>query len=147
MSECSVAQSCLTLCNPMDCNPSGSSAHGIFQARILEQIATSCSRKSQPRDRTWVSWGFCLSNGFFTTRPPVIFLLISQPKGLIMTTNSPDSQAGLSYSRKKNILFPYLITSENIILSILLLKALFNLINNLLSTWLCSPEWYRADFQ
>ena len=41
---CSVAQSCLTLCDPMDCNPPGSSGHGIFQARILEQIAISSSR-------------------------------------------------------------------------------------------------------
>ena len=32
---CSVTQSCLTLCNPMDYSPSGSSVHGIFQARIL----------------------------------------------------------------------------------------------------------------
>ena len=33
---CSIAQLCLTLCNPMDCSPPGSSVHGIFQARILE---------------------------------------------------------------------------------------------------------------
>ena len=33
---CLVAQSCLTLCNPMDCSPSGSSVHGISQARILD---------------------------------------------------------------------------------------------------------------
>ena len=31
-----VAQSCPTLCNPMDCSPPGSSIHGIFQARVLE---------------------------------------------------------------------------------------------------------------
>ena len=31
---CSVAQSCLTLCDPMDCSPPGSSFHGSFQARI-----------------------------------------------------------------------------------------------------------------
>ena len=31
-----VAQSCLTLCNPMDCSPPSSSVHGILQARILE---------------------------------------------------------------------------------------------------------------
>ena len=31
-----VAQSCPTLCDPMDCSLSGSSVHGIFQARILE---------------------------------------------------------------------------------------------------------------
>ena len=30
---CSVAQSCLTLCDPMDCSPPGSSIHGIFQAK------------------------------------------------------------------------------------------------------------------
>ena len=33
---CSVAQSCLTLCGPMNCSPPGSSVHGIFQARILK---------------------------------------------------------------------------------------------------------------
>ena len=35
---CSVAQLCLTLCGPMDCSLPGSSAHGIFQARILEWV-------------------------------------------------------------------------------------------------------------
>ena len=35
-----------TLCNPMDCSPSGSSVHGIFQARILEWVAISFSRES-----------------------------------------------------------------------------------------------------
>ena len=34
--ESEVAQSCLTLSDPMDCSPPGSSAHGIFQARVLE---------------------------------------------------------------------------------------------------------------
>ena len=34
-SENEVAQSCPTLCDPMDCRPSGSSIHGIFQARVL----------------------------------------------------------------------------------------------------------------
>ena len=37
----SGAQSCLTLCNPMDCSLPGSSIHGIFQARILEWVAIS----------------------------------------------------------------------------------------------------------
>ena len=51
-----VAQSCPTLCDPMDCSLSGSSIHGIFQARVLEWIAISFSRgSSQPRNRTWVS--------------------------------------------------------------------------------------------
>ena len=34
-----VTQLCLTLCDPMDCSPPGSSVHGIFQARILEWVA------------------------------------------------------------------------------------------------------------
>ena len=42
MSE--VAQSCPTLCDPMDCSPSGSSVHGIFQARILESVSISFSQ-------------------------------------------------------------------------------------------------------
>ena len=37
-------QSCLTLWDPMDCSPSGSSVHGILQARILEWIAIPFSR-------------------------------------------------------------------------------------------------------
>ena len=40
---CLVAESFSTLCNPMDCSPSGSSVHGILQARILEWIAMSSS--------------------------------------------------------------------------------------------------------
>ena len=40
----SIAQLCLTLCNPMDCSPPGSSIHGIFQARVLEWVAISFSR-------------------------------------------------------------------------------------------------------
>ena len=38
-SESEIAQSCPTLCDPMDCSLPGSSAHGIFQARILEWVA------------------------------------------------------------------------------------------------------------
>ena len=38
------AQSCLTLCDPRGCSLSGSSVHGIFQARVLEWIAISFSR-------------------------------------------------------------------------------------------------------
>ena len=53
---CLLAQSCLTLCDPMDCSPPGSSVHGILQARILECVAMPSSRgSSQPRDQTQVS--------------------------------------------------------------------------------------------
>ena len=54
MSE--VAQSCPTLCDPMDCRLPGFSAHGILQARKLEWVAISFSRgSSKPRHRTQVS--------------------------------------------------------------------------------------------
>ena len=53
---CSVAQLCSIPCDPIACSPSGSSAHGIFQARILERGTISCSRgSSQPRERTHIS--------------------------------------------------------------------------------------------
>ena len=46
-----VTQSCLTLCDPMDCHPPDCSVHGILQARILEWVAIPFSRGSfQPRD-------------------------------------------------------------------------------------------------
>ena len=51
-----VAQSCPTLCDPMDGSPPGSSIHGIFQAWIPEWVAISFSRGSSwPRYWTWVS--------------------------------------------------------------------------------------------
>ena len=56
LGEGEVAQSCPTLCDPVDCNVLGFSVHGILQARILEWIAISFSRgSSQPRDRIQVS--------------------------------------------------------------------------------------------
>ena len=49
-------QSCLTLCDPLDCSLPGSSVHGIFQAKILEWVAISFSKGSfPPRDQTQVS--------------------------------------------------------------------------------------------
>ena len=70
-----VDQLCLTLCDPMDCNPPGSSVHGILQARILKWVAIPFSRGSfQSRDQTQVS---CLAGRFFTTWPP------EKPIGLI----------------------------------------------------------------
>ena len=59
---CVVVQSCLTLCDPMDCSPPGSSLHGIFRARILEWVANSYSRGSC---QTQVS-----NTRLFATEPP-----------------------------------------------------------------------------
>ena len=62
----SVAQSCPTLCNPMDCSPLGSSIHWIFQVGILEWVAISSPKAvSQPRDRTHVSCASCISRCIF----------------------------------------------------------------------------------
>ena len=59
-SEVKVAQSCLTLCNPIDY-----SVHGILQLRILEWVAFPFSRgSSQPRDQTQLSH---IAGGFFTS--------------------------------------------------------------------------------
>ena len=55
-SESEVTQSCLTLCDPMDCSLSGSSVHEIFQVIVPKWIAISFSRgSSQSRNRTQVS--------------------------------------------------------------------------------------------
>ena len=63
-SESEVAQSCLTLCDPMDCSLPGSSIHGIFQTRILKWVAISFSRESsQLRDKTQVS---CIAGRLLT---------------------------------------------------------------------------------
>ena len=62
---CLVARSCSTICDPMDCNPPGSSVHGILQARTLEWVAIPFSGgSSQSRDQTQVSR---TAGGFFTS--------------------------------------------------------------------------------
>ena len=62
--ESEIAQSCPTLCDPMDCSLPGFSFHGIFQARVLKWVAISFSRGfSWPRDRTQVS---CIAGRRFT---------------------------------------------------------------------------------
>ena len=59
-----VTQSCMTLCNHMDCSPPGSSIYGILQVRIVEWVAIPFSRGSSwSSDRTWVS---CIVGWFFT---------------------------------------------------------------------------------
>ena len=59
-----VTQLCPTLCNSVDCSPPGSSVHGILQARILEWVAISFSRRSSwPRNQTGVSY---TAGRFFT---------------------------------------------------------------------------------
>ena len=65
-----IAQSCPTFWDPMDCGLSGSSFHGIFQARVLEWIAISFSRGSSwPRNRTRVSHIAVRCFTIWATRP------------------------------------------------------------------------------
>ena len=73
-----VAQSCATLCNPMDCSLPGSSIQAILQARVLEWVAISFSREaSQPGDWTWVSHisGRCFT--LWATREAKIIICFS----------------------------------------------------------------------
>ena len=76
---CSVAQSCVTLCDPMDCNLPGSSVHGILLAIILEWAAISFSRaSSSPRDWAPISCiGRWILYHWATWKPPFQYDLIS----------------------------------------------------------------------
>ena len=56
---------CLTLCNPMDCSPSGSSIHGILRQECWSEL--SCP---PPGDQTRISCGCCIAGGFFTVELP-----------------------------------------------------------------------------
>ena len=81
---CLVAQSCLTLGDPMNCSPAGSSVHGILQARILEWVAMPSSRRSS-------QLGSNLSNPgvlHLPSEPPGKGSLPGQILKLIRTRNS-----------------------------------------------------------
>ena len=62
----SVVQSCPTLCNSMDCSPSGSSVHGISQARTLDWVAISFSQWLNLHSVELNSWASCIAGRFFT---------------------------------------------------------------------------------
>ena len=59
-----LLQSSLTLCEPLDRGPPGSSVRGILQARILEQVAISSSRRSWPRDQTLGARKWTINNSW-----------------------------------------------------------------------------------
>ena len=81
-----LLQSCPTLGDPMDCNPPGSSVHGILQAKILERVALPSSRaSSQPRDQTRVLRLLHWQEGSLAQSPsgkPTV-LLYSPPKPIL----------------------------------------------------------------
>ena len=72
------AQTCPTLCDPMDCSPPGSSVHGILQARILEWVAISSFRGSSDSSPLPVSYGACwlLTSRFLFCFVTILFLTI-----------------------------------------------------------------------
>ena len=73
--ETEVAQSYLTICDPMDCSLPGSSIPGISQARVLEWVAISFSRwSSQSRDQTQVSRTAGRRFTVWTTREAPLFI-------------------------------------------------------------------------
>ena len=98
-----VTQLCPTLCDPVDCSPTGSSVHGLLQARILEWAAISFSRgSSQPRDWTQVS---CIAGRHFNlwTIPTLAFSLIIKLKKNNITFHSPLHKA----KKLKRLYFPF----------------------------------------
>ena len=103
--ECSVTQSCLTLCDPMDWSLPGTSVHGILQARMLEWVTISFSRgSSQPRDLIRVFCVSCIGRWFFTPRATW--------------------EAYLSVEARKDLAFlVYLQTSSQVMACVLLLEA------------------------
>ena len=78
---------CLTLRDPMDYSPPGSSVHGILQARILEWADTSSSRgSSPPRDRSRVSRVACSGRKALYHAPPGKPRRAGVPSGTLGTT-------------------------------------------------------------
>ena len=71
-----VAQSCLTLCYPKDCSPSGSSVHGILQARKLEWVAISFSRGSSQQGIK--PWSPALQAESLPSEPPRKLMVLSK---------------------------------------------------------------------
>ena len=88
-------QSWLTLWDPMGCSLSGSSFHGILQARILEWVAMPCSRGSSwPRDQTHVSYVSCIGRQILPLAPPgkPIYIYIRASQVAQIVKNLPAMQ-------------------------------------------------------
>ena len=93
-SESEVAQSCPTLCNPVDCSLPGSSIHGILQARVLEWVAISFSRDLlypgiEPGSPTLQVIPYCLSHQVKFQNLPCLHRLMTSLQNflLIITFN------------------------------------------------------------
>ena len=84
--ENEIAQLCPTLCDPMDCSPSGFSIHGIFQARVLEWVAISFSNLI-----VWVSliWPHSTS--------PLLYVITSNNNSKKQTNKQPQSKNKITF--------------------------------------------------
>ena len=111
---CYCAQSCPTLCHPMDYSPPGSSVHGILQARILAWVALPCPRtSSQPRDQTHLSRISWIVGRFFSVetlgKPLILSNKLLKTCGFFLNNCFPfqllTPLAHLCFSSALNILF------------------------------------------
>ena len=82
---CVCCQLCLTLCDPIDCSPPGSSVHGISQARILEWVAISFSRGSSwPSLLHLLHWQADALSLFHPGSPEPSYTKSSYPEGTML---------------------------------------------------------------
>ena len=109
-----VAQSCPTLCDPMDCSLPGSSIRGILQARVLEWVAVSFSRRSfQPRDRTRVSRIAGRRFNLWATREGVLILFYYRNTRCLKRWDSSDETQPCC---SKNTFFSFLLSHRHLTL-------------------------------
>ena len=79
MASVAYVLSLVELCDPIDCSPPGSSAHGIFQARVLEWVAIPSPGDLLNTGNEPASLASpALAGGFFTTEPPNCILVAFQ---------------------------------------------------------------------
>ena len=95
-------QSCLTLCDPMDCSPPGSSVHGILQTRILEWNAMPCCRRSsvsgiKPESLCLLHWqvGSLILVPPGNSLAPDLVNVRDWPGGQVENSGGQDSDRGL----------------------------------------------------
>ena len=80
-SESEVTQSCLTLCDPMDCSLPGSSIHGIFQASVLEWVAIAFSSRAHCKNTIQTTQR---KEGFLLPPKPTHFFLSLETMSLFI---------------------------------------------------------------
>ena len=104
-----VAQSCLILCDPMDCSPLGSSVHGVLQARIVEWVDMPSSKgSSQPRDWTLVS---CTEGGLYhLSHQGSLPEIISAPRCFKFLNNSLEQGYCLEWEIRQGDLHVFFLT-------------------------------------